>query len=90
MTRAEALARALGDDAPALRRRLAQAASDLRHDLRERMRRPTLDPDARTLTGRGLRLRWQLRRWPEQPESYQNQQTSVGYIIVEEMEETRS
>lgn len=83
MSAAEARALALGDDATALRRRLEQAASDLRPELRARMRRPAFDPITRTLTGDGLRLWWQLRRRPDLPESYDNQQTSTGYIIVE-------
>lgn len=85
MTRAEDLARALGDDATTLRRRLEQAASDLLPPYRARMRRATFDPAARTLTGAGLRLRWQTRRWPERAERYDNQQTSTGYVVVEEV-----
>lgn len=85
MTRLEALALALAADAPALRRRLEQAASDLRPELRARMRGASFDPDARTLTGAGLRLRWQTRRWPGEAESYDNQQTSVGIVLVEEV-----
>lgn len=83
MTRLEALALALAADAPALRRRLEQAASDLRPELRARMRGASFDLDARTLTGAGLRLRWQTRRWPGEAERYDNQQTSTGIVLVE-------
>jgi hypothetical protein len=85
MTHAEALARALADDAPALRRRLEQAASDLLPALRARMCGAAFDPAARTLTGAGLRLRWQLRAREGEAEGYDNQQCSQGIVIVEEL-----
>lgn len=85
ISRLEAAALALAADAPALRRRLEQAASDLLPALRARMRGASFDAAARTLTGAGIRLRWQTRRWPERPESYANQQTRTGYVLVEEL-----
>lgn len=33
----------------------------------------------------GYRLQWQTRRHPDQPESYENQQTAVGAVYLEEL-----
>jgi hypothetical protein len=27
-------------------------------------------------------LQWQVRQWPDEPESYENQQTSLGTVLL--------
>lgn len=84
---AEDKARALGCDPTALQARLLDAASCLIVDYRKLMRGAHFDFEAKTLTGKGLRLRWQLRRYPDEAEHYRNQQTSMGIVLLEFFDE---
>lgn len=64
-----------------LKRRLRLARWCLQPELRKGFGQGTFDFQAGTLTGdSGLTLCWKLRRNPEEPESYQNQQTTIGIV----------
>jgi len=65
-----------------LRKRLNEARSRLADWIRPRFRNATLDvANKRLLSEDGkVALQWQLRRKPEEPESYENQQTNTGMV----------
>ena len=86
MSTAEEKARALGSDPVALAARLLMTVDCLLPQDRRRFKSARFDFEAKSLIGDGARLTWRMRRYPEQPEHYHNQQSSVGYValLVEE------
>lgn len=75
----ERQARALGNDRAALLARLRDGAKTL---VRERvsLAKWRYDFDAKTLSSPDGRfcVQWELRRWPDRPIAYENQQTNSG------------
>ena len=43
------------------------------------------DFDGKRIIGDGFALQWKTRRQPNQPESYENQQTSRGVVTLERL-----
>lgn len=77
----------LSNDRKQLRKRFAETVSVLRRDRyakffqREHQR---FDFEAKRLYGHsGFYLQWKLRPDPDSPESYENQQTSIGTVTLE-------
>ena len=80
----EDLALALASDRKQLLARLRETVTVLRKDRYARFfqgKDQHFDFDSKRLYGAaGFYLQWQLRPFPEQPESYENQQTSIGTV----------
>ena len=72
----------VGNSKSEVKRRLMEAKSVLNKDGRQKFKRPTFNFEAKQLIGDGYALQWEIRRWPELPVSYENQQTSVGYVEI--------
>ncbi len=80
-------ARELSQNKSRLRRRILEAKSCLKDEYRKRFthgeHRWDLD-NHRLISDDGqLALQWKLRNKPDEPESYHNQQTSVGTVQLE-------
>jgi len=69
----------------ALLRRLRQCKAVLRTEYRKRFSQEILDREnLRMISDDGkLRLQWRLRDKPGEPESYENQQSTVGSVSLE-------
>lgn len=77
----ERAALALASDPAALRRRLQEARSVMTD--RKRFGKGRFDFAGRRLIGdNSLALQWLTRLEPDQPESYRNQQTNRGCVIL--------
>jgi len=77
----EKKALALASDPAALLKRLQEARSVLTD--RRRFGKGRFDFAGRRLIGsNGLALQWRTRMEPDQPESYRNQQTTRGCVIL--------
>jgi hypothetical protein len=64
-----------------------QARAVLRSEYRKYFTTPVLDYKKKQLVGTdGYVLQWLTRERPDQPESYENQQTSVGTVMVFQVE----
>ena len=85
----EARALAVRTDRKALRKELNEARSCLRSDLRKQFAGARFDfENARLVTQDGtLSLQWLLRRRPNAPVSYENQQTSQGIVVCRSFSE---
>lgn len=71
----------------ALRKRLFAAKSVLAAPYRKFFRTSHFDLSRRALVGTdGFVLQWHVRRYPVMPDSYENQQTSVGVVFLERHE----
>lgn len=64
------------------RKIMRDTISVLRKDLRQRMRKATWKHKDKMVIGDGIILVWQIRRYPNLPISYDNQQTSIGFVAV--------
>ena len=71
----------LAADKTALRKRLQEARSCLIPELCKLFGKGRFDFARRRLVGNGLILQWRTRLYPDQPESYENQQTTCGCVI---------
>ena len=81
-SRAEREALLLAADKKRLRNRLQEARSVLTTETARRFGKGTFDFAGRRLIGdNGLVLQWRTRRFPNQPEGYENQQTTVGTVF---------
>lgn len=72
-----------------LRKRLNEAKSVLMLRYRKMFKPGIFKPAERALYSDnpfGYRLQWQTRRHPDQPESYENQQTAIGVVYLEELD----
>jgi hypothetical protein len=64
-----------------LRKRLEEARAVLTN--RKQFGKSNFDFANKRLVGEnGLHLQWQTRQYPDQPESYENQQTNRGFVIL--------
>jgi hypothetical protein len=81
---AELLARAIADNPAALRARFSMTLEMFVPDVRKRFSNPRFDAEAMTLIGDGVMLVYHIRRHSDQPISYHNQQTSLGFVEVRE------
>lgn len=83
----EQLALELANDRKRLRARLNETVGVLRKDRYAKFFQrdcQRFDFEAKRLYGYGgFYLQWTLRLQPDQPESYENQQTSVGTVTLE-------
>lgn len=75
---------AIGDDPVALRSRLMDAKSMLIRVMHQQFGENTFDARNRRLVSNNgsYILQWLLRRRPDQPEGYDNQQTSCGIVVL--------
>lgn len=81
----EQQALAIADDRVKLRARLNRTKSCLVSELRAKFMNSKFDFANKRLVGDGFVLQWLLRKYPTQPTSYENQQTSVGHVAVLEI-----
>jgi hypothetical protein len=67
-----------------LKTRLMEARSCLIKELQDKFCKPTFDFDNKRLVSDDgtIALQWQIRSWPDAPESYQNQQTNSGVVNI--------
>ena len=82
----EALCLSLGE--VRLHKRLNEAKSLLHLKYRKMFRPGIFKPAEKALysdTPFGYRLKWQTRQHPTEPESYENQQTTIGVVYLEEL-----
>lgn len=88
---AELAAIAVSENAEELKEQLMEAKRYLRDEFELFFKKPKFDLENKRLIGsNGYFLQWQLRRWPDLPESYENQQTTVGCVdLYEERLERR-
>lgn len=76
-------------DKKRLLKRLREARAVLKLEYRKLFKPGVFKPGERALYSDnpfGYRLQWQTRRHPDQPESYDNQQTSIGAVYLVELE----
>jgi hypothetical protein len=87
ISRSEFDALCLSLDKKRLRKRLSEAKSVLLPEYRKLFRPGIFKANERALYSEGLRyrLQWQTRRYPDAPESYENQQTSIGAVYLVEL-----
>lgn len=79
----EQMALAVASNRKLLRNRLNEARAVLVDSIRKTFGKGTFDFEKRQLIGEnGYILQWKVRMRPELPESYQNQQTSRGCVVV--------
>jgi hypothetical protein len=79
----EEMAITFGSRSATVRKALSQARACLANDLQKGFGKGRYDKEAKTLRGmNGVVLQWQVRLHPDQPISYENQQTSVGVVIA--------
>jgi hypothetical protein len=81
VSHAERAARKLAADKTALRQRLRDARSCLTPELSKLFGKGRFDFARRRLVGNGLVLQWRTRFYPDQRESYENQQTTRGCVV---------
>jgi hypothetical protein len=73
----------LAADKKRLRKRLQDARSVLLGTVSKQFGKGTFDYPGRRLIGAsGMILQWQTRQNPKQPEDYNNQQTTVGCVLL--------
>ena len=83
MTHNEQLAAAaVGASRLRLRKRFMEAKSVMSRGLSRLFAGAKLDFENKRFVGKGYALQWSLRRWPDQPESYHNQQTNRGDVSL--------
>lgn len=78
----EQKALAIGNDKKLLLKRLNEAKACLNNEGKKLFQSCTYDFENKRLVGNGAVLQWRVRRYPDQPESYENQQTSVGVVFI--------
>lgn len=79
----EKLAIEVGNDLKALRDRLTDAKSVLAKPYKKFFSDAYVDAESKALVGLcGWKLQWRIRLNPHEPESYENQQTSRGCVVL--------
>jgi len=79
----EKMANEVGNDKARLKKRLLDAKSCLLDTYRKEFKKYKYDFNKKRLIGsNGYFLQWQVREYPNNPESYYNQQTSVGVVLL--------
>lgn len=79
----EAKALAIANSRKALRSRLMEAKAVLIDEIRKGFGKGRFDFEQRQLVGdNGYILQWKLRNYPDRPESYENQQTNRGIVVL--------
>jgi len=73
---------ATGQSKAKLRKRLMETKSVLNKEARRLFKNAKFDFENKRLVGEGYSLQWRVREDPNKPESYYNQQTSVGTVII--------
>lgn len=81
MTNTE-LAAAVGASRLRLRKRFMEAKSVMSRGLSHLFNGAKLDFENKRFVGKGYALQWALRNHPDQPESYENQQTNRGVVSL--------
>lgn len=76
----EEMAIALSQDRKALRAYMMEMKSCLKAEYRAQFKRPRFDFKQKRLIGDGFYLQWTTRPEPDEPESYENQQTNRGSV----------
>jgi len=82
MTRLEEKAITIGQNRTKLKKRLMEAKSMLNNEARKLFKNSKFDFENEKLIGDGYSLQWRVREDPNKPESYENQQTSVGTVVI--------
>lgn len=83
MSELEEKAIQLSLDKDRLLKKLASAKSCLRDEFLPYFQKTTFDFENKRLVGSGgFALQWFTRQFPDRPESYENQQTSVGVVFL--------
>ena len=78
----EQVAITVGENRKQLRQRLMEARAVLVREIREGFGKGKFDFERKQLVGEnGCVLQWLVREYPDQPVSYQNQQTSRGSVV---------
>jgi len=86
--RYEDLSNAVGRNRIQLKSRLMHARAVLRREYRKYFTSPVFDFEKKRLVGTdGYALQWRVRERPDQPESYENQQTCIGTVVLVQLEE---
>lgn len=77
-------AKALGDDPKVLKKRILEAKADLKQVFRDEFKQSKWDiPHKRLWSEDGnYCLQWQARDRPDEPESYENQQSAAGTVVL--------
>lgn len=78
-------------DKTRLKRRLLDAKSTLKMRYRKMFKPGIYKPIEKALYSDnpfGYRLKWQTRRYPDEPEGYGNQQTAIGSVYLEALEKS--
>lgn len=72
----------VGNNKTQLKKRLMEEKYCLNDSIKPKFKNAKFDFRAKQLVGDGYILQWRVRRHPELPESYENQQTSVGTVVL--------
>ena len=72
----------IGRNKTKLKKRLLEAKLVLINEIKTRFKSTKFNFGKKQLVGDGYILQWQVRRFPNKPEGYYNQQTSVGIVIL--------
>lgn len=92
VSQSEYEATCLSRDKVRLSKRLREARSVLKDEYSRMFKPGIFKPLERALYSDSpfrFRLQWQTRRYPDQPESYENQQTSCGAVYLVELRQPR-
>jgi hypothetical protein len=81
-TRSETKALAVAADRKALHKRLQETRSCLTTEAKRGFGKGCFDFEGRCLVGNNFTLQWQMRQQPDEPESYLNQQTNRGTVVI--------
>lgn len=74
----------IGENPRLVREQLFQAKSVLSNHLHKGFGMGVFDSENKTLTGiNRVVLQWRVRQYPDQPESYDNQQTNIGVVVIQ-------
>ena len=82
MNTKEQKAMEVGNNKKLLKKRLLEAKSCLPDELIKYFKNAIFDFENKRLVGDAYILQWQVRICPHEPESYTNQQTSIGVVIL--------
>ena len=69
-------------DKKKLKKRLLEAKSVLTAEYKPKFTNAEFNFEDKKLIGDGYTLQWQIRLQPNKPESFINQQTSIGTVII--------
>lgn len=63
-------------------KRMKQAIATLDSGMKKYFKDPEIDFERKSIYGDGYGLLWTVRKYPNKPENYSNQQTSTGHVQV--------